>query len=390
MDKMHVFPALIAPLGVEEFARDFWERAFFHNPRSNPHYYDFLIDLDDINNLILSRRGLDDYLRVVKDGAALPASEFTNTKKSDNNIFFNFDREKIYSQFGLGATIVIQKAERHVGSLASFCRRLERELQFGIQANLYITPGNSRGLAPHRDDHDVMILQVAGSKLWKLHGPPDAPATAPPPPPAELELRAGDLLYIPRGLVHEARARSDGSVHVTLGLHSFKYHDLLLEIAKSARDAPALGASLAVGPLGGDRGEGFAADAKSLIINHIQNINFDEFIDRIRGHFVEGRPPDPRGRLRDLLASGALGLDSRLTKNGSVSPVLAAGGKQVEIRFSGKTLQFPLFLKEALEVMLRDAVFAVRDIRGFISDAGRVELARTLVREGLLEIVDPG
>ena len=41
-------------------------------------------------------------------------------------------------------------------------------------------------------------------------------------PSLRLTLRAGDVLYLPRGLVHEARTQQQASLHVTVAVPSFE------------------------------------------------------------------------------------------------------------------------------------------------------------------------
>ena len=47
---------------------------------------------------------------------------------------------------------------------------LEARLGCLVGANSYLTPGGSRGLAPHWDDVEVFVLQVEGAKAWKVWG----------------------------------------------------------------------------------------------------------------------------------------------------------------------------------------------------------------------------
>ena len=94
-----------------------------------------------------------------------------------------------------GATVILNQAHRALSSLSLTCRELALELGFPIQANVYIAPPASRGFKRHKDDHEILILPIAGSKVWHLY-----PAEG----EVEIEVRAGDLLYLPRGLAHEA------------------------------------------------------------------------------------------------------------------------------------------------------------------------------------------
>jgi ribosomal protein L16 Arg81 hydroxylase len=83
-----------------------------------------------------------------------------------------------------------------------------------VHANVCITPQNSSGFTPHYDTHEVLVLQIGGSKVWRIYDPPlklphrsqpfNAASHRLPPRPRprfELEMRPGDLLYLPRGYV---------------------------------------------------------------------------------------------------------------------------------------------------------------------------------------------
>lgn len=69
-------------------------------------------------------------------------------------------------------------------------------------------------LAPHYDDVEVFVLQLEGSKSWKLYHPiqnlprehsGDFDRDELDEPFMELTLQPGDLMYLPRGVIHEAR-----------------------------------------------------------------------------------------------------------------------------------------------------------------------------------------
>ena len=68
--------------------------------------------------------------------------------------------------------------------------------------------------APHYDDVEVFVLQLEGSKSWKLYHPVqnlprehsgDFDRDELDEPFQELNLQPGDLMYLPRGVIHEAR-----------------------------------------------------------------------------------------------------------------------------------------------------------------------------------------
>jgi len=144
----------------------------------------------------------------------------------------SLDVDGVRNDFGQGYTIVVDGVERYVRAIASLARAIEVELNFPIQVNTYVTPPGSKGLVPHYDAHDVLILQIQGSKTWHLYPGADVPPhemqrdqdpaipTDDLPSPTDLRLEPGDVLYLPRGRVHSAETTSDPSVHLTVGIHA--------------------------------------------------------------------------------------------------------------------------------------------------------------------------
>lgn len=110
-------------------------------------------------------------------------------------------------------------------------------------ANVYLTPPNSQGFAPHYDDIEAFVLQIEGKKLWKLYAPrteneflprvssgnfkPDEIGN----PILERTLEAGDLMYFPRGTIHQAQTvPGHHSLHITLSVYQKTSFGDLLEI----------------------------------------------------------------------------------------------------------------------------------------------------------------
>jgi bifunctional lysine-specific demethylase and histidyl-hydroxylase NO66 len=88
--------------------------------------------------------------------------------------------------------------------------------------------GHAQGFAPHFDDVDVYVLQVEGAKRWRVY-PPLSGHALPRyssrdfaddeigAPLRTVVLRPGDLLFLPRGTIHQADALQDAhSMHLTV------------------------------------------------------------------------------------------------------------------------------------------------------------------------------
>jgi len=101
-----------------------------------------------------------------------------------------------------------------------------------VGANSYLTPPNSQGFAPHYDDIEAFILQLEGKKRWKLYKPVNEneylaryssknfDQSEIGTPILDTVVNAGDLLYFPRGTIHQGMTVDDThSLHVTLSVY---------------------------------------------------------------------------------------------------------------------------------------------------------------------------
>jgi hypothetical protein len=142
----------------------------------------------------------------------------------------SLDLVRVRNDFADGYTVVLDRVEQYVRAIASLTHSIEVELNYATKVNAYVTPPGSQGFVAHYDEHDVLILQIQGSKIWHLYNGADVPPhemrrqepvdQAGLPIPTDVRLEVGDVLYLPRGRVHAAEATSEPSVHLTVGIHA--------------------------------------------------------------------------------------------------------------------------------------------------------------------------
>ncbi|MGA8331768.1 MAG: cupin domain-containing protein [Mycobacterium sp.] len=217
---------LLAPLSVETFFDQMWDVDHYHVKHGRPGFFDALLPgPSTVDELLALFRREPSAVRLVR-GRDKKGSE--NYRHVDGSL----DLAGIRSDFAEGYTIVFDGVEKYVRAVGTLARSIEVELNFPVQVNTYITPPGQVGLAPHYDDHDVLILQVQGSKIWHLYVGADRPpreiqrdndkavAVESLRAPTDVRLEAGDVLYVPRGRVHAAETDSEQSVHLTVGIHA--------------------------------------------------------------------------------------------------------------------------------------------------------------------------
>ncbi|KAM3570911.1 hypothetical protein VYU27_007030 [Nannochloropsis oceanica] len=126
------------------------------------------------------------------------------------------------------------------------------EAQFGclVGVNAYLTPGGTQGLAPHCDPVEIFVIQTENKKSWRLYEPLEGFALPNQAsgdlrqdqigkPCMEVVLSPGDVLYMPRGTIHQAVAGEGGkegrtavaSSHLTISTYQqWSYGDLATQM----------------------------------------------------------------------------------------------------------------------------------------------------------------
>ncbi|XP_075765129.1 ribosomal oxygenase 2 isoform X2 [Pelodiscus sinensis] len=231
-----VFESLIFPIKQEEFFKEYWEQKPLLIQRDDSSVaacYQSLFQLMDLKKL--SSQGL--YY-----GRDINVCRCVNGKKKvlnkDGKVNYmqlkrDFDQKK--------ATIQFHQPQRFKDELWMIQEKLECYFGSLVGSNVYITPPGSQGLPPHYDDVEVFILQLEGEKHWRLYKP-----TVPLAreynvesedhignPTHEFILKPGDLLYFPRGTIHQADtpARRSHSTHVTISTYqNNSWGDFLLDV----------------------------------------------------------------------------------------------------------------------------------------------------------------
>ncbi len=169
-------------------------------------------------------------LSVLRAGDVVPANAFRTAEG-------RVRKDALDTLIAEGVSFVVAAIDEDVPDIARLSAALAERLGHTVWANAYVTHGAGGALAPHYDDHDVLVLQVLGAKRWFSHGTPTpSPITRSPDgvdfgaPQWDGLVSAGDVLYLPRGEVHHAEVLTSPSVHLTFGIDTKRGVDFAASI----------------------------------------------------------------------------------------------------------------------------------------------------------------
>lgn len=205
--------------------------------RQSPDYFGELFSMADLEGLIDAERLRPPEIRMTKYGEVFRTETIANTLRAGRYVVSGKAKAvRVWREYYAGATVILQSLHRHWPPLQRLCDVLGHEWLSQAQTNIYFTPAGGRGFTAHADGHDVFVLHLLGSKSWTVYQKPMVTVGSGDNrktqgfgrlvksdsvellPLAHFILRPGDLLYLPRGYVHEAAANAEPTLHITLGL----------------------------------------------------------------------------------------------------------------------------------------------------------------------------
>lgn len=373
------------------FAAEHWSRTpVLSRAKQLPAGFEDLLCPADVDELIADRALRTPFFRTVSEGGGLPVPVRTVTAGA-RRIGDLVDGDGLAGQYADGATLVLQSVHRMHPPVARFCRELAAELGHPTQCNAYVTPGGEhQGFDFHHDTHDVFVLQVSGTKRWIVHEPvvrlplstqPQAGGHLVPDgaePLMDIELEAGDALYLPRGYVHAALTTDRSSVHLTVGVLSTTWYDVLTDAVTLAGADEAFRDALPVQPLDGlDLGDLLRRAA--AFFDQLAPAEVQAVVERRLRRAV---PVEPLRLLAQDAAVRALTPTTALRPRRGVGAAIAVDGEQVVVTLPGRTVALPLLAEPALRRLLGGACTPADLQLGGLDEPGALVLARRLLREG--------
>lgn len=373
---------LLAPISEEEFLADHWEKKPLIVHRANPGYYGDLFTLQDFDDSMRGGRGY------IKTAEATTKTQARHTGTAPNTL------EAVLADMRNGHTLILDGMHDFNRNLGHMCRMLGRETGSRCQTNIYLTPPNGKGFSPHWDNHCVFVLQVMGSKHWKV----EKIRRVLPPRLGQIEdegrelrgdlhtftLNPGDMVYIPRGFVHAAECGAESSLHITLGVYPPAWDELLVAAVNAAISSDD-GLRLSL-PLD------FMSEHSTMIVEKmsrtLQSVADPSFLarvlERFRDEIVQRAQLDISGQVLDYHQARPLKIDDVVGTRPGLFYTLRKEGETVVLKVGTRSIAFPDFFGPAVEFALSRSDYAIRDLPGDLENEERIAFAERLMQEALV------
>jgi len=380
---------VLDPIDPSSFFTETFEERFHLIERSEADRYTDLLSVDVMDAFIADNVLFNGQIDATRADPRITRDAFT----LDNN---EIDRSALLRLYQDKATIIAPHLHSYHKPLGDFVRALEPVFSASLQTNCYLTPPGATGFRTHYDNHDVFILQVSGSKSWRLY---DEPVGKPfrgegfepgvhdvGEPTEEFVLHAGDCVYIPRGMMHDAQAHEDAaSLHITLGLVSKTWADVVLEaISKAALETPDLRRALPAGYANRDFDRTPAREQfREFIAQLAEKAELDEPLDIMAEDYVKSRTPEMAGIIR--YASAPVSEDQRyLANENSLYRIIDDDeSDEFAVVTRGGSSEFVGLKRKAFERAMNGEPFVRADLPE-IEEEDAIDLVRRLLSRGLI------
>lgn len=332
--------------------------------------------------------------RVVRAGVTVAGHDVTRRVGIGNHDLSDVvSANQVIDRYRRGDTVVLQGLHHTSPHLARLANNVALALDHPVQVNAYLSPPSARGLDLHFDFHDVFIVQLGGSKRWRVWAPL-ARMTDPVKgrhtiagprleelgdPLLDLTIRAGDCLYLPRGYPHAAETLDEHSDHLTIGLVAVTWERMLRRAIDAEVAAGRLTAALPIGLL-----EPGVAPSTGVAVEGLRRLLTPETLRHWMAREIWRR--QPATRLRPRIAP-SLGSPKMAFTPGPLVWLTTVGDRAV-LGLGERLLDMPVeahgFLSALLDV---DGTIATDRLEG-LDDQSRGVVLKRLLAEGVLAHVE--
>ncbi|CAL4139169.1 unnamed protein product, partial [Meganyctiphanes norvegica] len=218
------FKWMTHPIKVNRFFKKHWEKEPLYINRENKDYYKGVFSTADLDKILREQ-----FVQYTKN---LNITSYSDGKRETHDLEGRAHAPVVWDYYNNGCSVRMLNPQTFHKGVWKLLATLQEYFNSFCGANVYLTPPGTQGFAPHWDDIEAFILQLEGKKHWKVYKPRTPEEVLPEYSSGNLEandtgevymdviLEPGDMLYFPRGWIHQAFALEDThSLHITVSTY---------------------------------------------------------------------------------------------------------------------------------------------------------------------------
>ncbi len=378
-----------------EFGREFYNKKPMLRKGALPTVQDDVMSLADVDELINLEVVRFPYIKVNLNGSGVPEAGYTKDIVVQGATQTGVvDPEKVHALYRAGGTITWASVNQIFPKVREFVRMVNDAMATRTDAVAFLTPAGKKGYPAHHDGVDLFIIQLSGTKHWRLWDLADDRRSESASyteeslgaPVIETSLQPGDVLYLPYGTPHQASAEGEPSLHLSIMMRPRMWRELLKETVDRALSDEAF---LTNPPVFGDLDAGVEQE-------------FNQQLDRLRTQLdalevsVEWDRYRQAGRTVPGVSSSAVFQQSAATAriNGTTSLRRAAvpyasqmlEDGRVQLELTGLKFAVTPDLADKLKNLEPGSATTTADLLGDVPAERQQKVAKVLVGSGLFVV----
>ncbi len=221
--------SILGDNSIESFFNEYWNKKVLHIP-GEPKRSSKIFTIEDFQkSLNLQYKNLQfPAFKLIHNGNVIPESQITEEIAGSNRgTFKQLSAKKVNRYIENGATIIINNVERLGERILSFKKQLSQDLKETVQVNLYYSQPTVKGFDIHFDPHDIFVMQIHGEKEFEVFDFTNSSQNPTPGTGKTYSLKNGDILYLPKGILHHAYTDKKNSLHLSFGIRHTQKLDFI-------------------------------------------------------------------------------------------------------------------------------------------------------------------
>lgn len=386
--------SIFEPVGLDHFLSEYFEKKHLLIKRGDADFYNSVISLFDIDEVLFSQKLFSPSFRLVNSKTDTYPDASTYCYKGTNVV----NPKKFVQGFTEGNTLAMAGFQHLHYKLRKFCVDMENLFGHPFQTNLYLTPKDSKGFSPHWDSHDVFVLQISGTKYWKIYENGMALADTQLKFEKkdfdagnvidEFVLEPGDFLYIPRGLTHDAYTDEEHSLHVTTGMLGYTWSQYIIEsIVHLSKQEKQFRRFIPLGDIPYEEND-YSSMVDELIEKVKDHLSEKTGLERFAKELSDKQQDCTPNLLTEIMAIDQISSLSIVRRRDDIAFSISKSDTFSFLKSKETILEFPLFCYPVLEyVVQKNTSFTVAQLPDDLDEEGKVVFVKRLLKEGVLNTI---